>query len=309
MKRKLASKPQKRKLKPLPIVAIGASAGGLEAVSELVRNLPHDTGMAYVYVQHLDPSHKSFLPQILSRHTKMKVQAAKHLMPVEPNNIYIIPHNKDLYIIDYKLKLDNRKPKPALNLPIDKFFKSLAEVHKEGAIGVILSGNANDGTFGLKEIKNAGGLTFAQDLTAKFQSMPKSAIAEGCVDMVLSPKQIAFELGRISKNPKVMEQIIQASSGQATIDVPDEDLNKILEVLKKSLGVDFHHYKSNTIKRRIIRRMLLHKLETLSAYFVFLKQNPGEINTLFQDLLINVTAFFRDPDCLEFLKKTSSRNS
>jgi two-component system, chemotaxis family, CheB/CheR fusion protein len=304
MARKVITGKQKT-LRPFPIVAIGASAGGVEAISELVKNLPSDTGMAFVYIQHLDPTHKSMLPEILGRLTKMKVQDAKQRMRVEPNNIYVIPHDKNLFLLDGVLTLDKRQAKPAINLPVDKFFKSLAEVHKVGAIGVILSGNASDGTAGLKEIKNAGGLTFAQDGSAKFESMPKSAIAEGCVDKVLSPKDIALELGRISRNTNVLDQALTIEKDDATDQVPDENIGSIIALLRKSVGVDFQHYKSNTIKRRIIRRMLLYKLETFNEYLDYLKSNTPEINGLFHDLLINVTAFFRDPDTLEYLKKTA----
>jgi two-component system, chemotaxis family, CheB/CheR fusion protein len=157
MKKVVVKKSKKSPKKPFPVVAIGASAGGVEAITELVKNLPQDTGMAFVYIQHLDPNHKSLLTDIIARVTKMKVQDAKHLMSLVPNNIYVIPHNKDLYILDGVLKLNNRQPKPAVNMPVDKFFKSLAEVHGERAIGIVLSGNANDGTLGLKEIKNSGG--------------------------------------------------------------------------------------------------------------------------------------------------------
>jgi two-component system CheB/CheR fusion protein len=305
MAKKVTPGKNKMKAKLFPIVAIGASAGGVEAISELVRNLPHDTGMAYVYIQHLDPTHKSMLPDILGRLTKMKVQDAKQSMRVEPNHVYVIPHDKNLYLSDGILTLDKRQPKPAINLPVDKFFKSLAEVHKEGAIGVILSGNASDGTAGLKEIKNAGGLTFAQDGSAKFESMPKSAIAEGCVDLVLSPKEIALEIGRISKNTKILDQALTAEKEEDIPEIPDENLDSIIELLQKSIGVDFQHYKPSTIKRRIIRRMLLYKLETFGQYLEYLKSHTREIHVLFQDLLINVTAFFRDPDTLEYLKKTA----
>jgi two-component system, chemotaxis family, CheB/CheR fusion protein len=304
MKRMAEKKEKKAKKKPFPIVAIGASAGGVEAVTELVRNLPASTGMAFVYIQHLDPTHKSLLVEILARVTKMKVQNAKQLTRVHPNNIYVIPPNKDLYILDGVLKLNNRRPKPALNMPVDKFFKSLAEVHREGSIGVVLSGNANDGTAGLKEIKNSGGLTFAQDSTAKFESMPKSAIAEGCVDMVLSPKEIAVELGRISKNTHILHQALLQSTGDGSPEIRDEELLPIIELLRKSVGVDFEHYKTSTIKRRIIRRMLLYKLPSLKDYLSYLKQHTNEITVLFEDLLINVTSFFRDPDTLEYVKKT-----
>ena len=290
-----------RKSKPFPIVAIGASAGGLEAVSDLLKNLPRDTGMAYVYIQHLDPTHKSMLADILARTTKMKVQNAKQLLRIEPNNLYIIPPDKNMAIVDGVLKLNLREAKPAINMPIDKFFISLAEKQKEGSIGVILSGNAHDGTLGLKAIKIAGGLTFAQDNSAKFGSMPKSAIADGYVDMILSPKEIAIELGRISKNTGVIEKVMQQRTGE---NIKDDGLVAIIDLLRKSTGVNFQHYKINTIRRRIIRRMLLHKVETLEDYVNYLKQHPKEIPVLYQDLLINVTSFFRDPDALAYLKET-----
>lgn len=294
----------KKKTRLFPIVGIGASAGGVEAITELVKNLPRSSGMAFVYIQHLDPSHKSQMSDILSRITKMQVQTARERMRIEPDNIYVIPHDQNLTVIDGVLKLIPRQQiRHGVNMPIDAFFRSLADVHKERAIGVVLSGNANDGTAGLKEIKSNGGITFAQDSSAKFESMPKSAIAEGCVDMILSPKEIALELEKISKNATVINKALLDGSDLEAIELPEEDLHEIIELLRKSVGVDFTHYKPNTIKRRIIRRMLLYKLSSLKDYLGHLKKNPNEANVLFHDLLINVTAFFRDPDTLEFLKK------
>ncbi|HWA35143.1 MAG TPA: CheR family methyltransferase [Cyclobacteriaceae bacterium] len=291
----------KRRSKPFPIVAIGASAGGLEAISLFLKSLPSVTGMAYVYIQHLDPLHESKLSEILSRQTRMTVIEAKNLMPIKKDNLFIIPPNKDMAIIDGVLTLNPRAAKPSIHLPIDKFFLSLAEKQKDGAIGIVLSGNANDGTLGLKAIKAAGGFTFAQDESAKFQSMPKSAIAEGVVDMVLPPDKIAKELARISNNKDFLTQVF---SEDASEQVGLEDLIAVLDLLKKSTGVDFGNYKLNTIQRRVLRRVLLHKFETLKDYLKYLRQNTSEINSLYQDLLINVTAFFRDPDALEYLKKT-----
>lgn len=295
----------KIKSKPYPIVAIGASAGGLEAVSELLRNLSPDTGMAYIYIQHLDPTHKSMLSEILQRTTKMKVIEAEHLMHLEPNQVFVIPPNKDMAVIDGVVTLNPREARPSIHMPVDKFFASLAEKHKEGAIGVVLSGNANDGTFGLKSIKLAGGLTFAQDDSARFGSMPKSAIAEGVVDMVLSPKEIARELERISRHPAIPVIIQETEEGSdKETGQDDEHLAQIISLLKKATSVDFSHYKISTIRRRIIRRMLIYKLETLKDYFNYLKQHTGEITILYQDILINVTSFFRDPDAMEYVKKT-----
>ncbi len=295
--------PKKEASKPFPIVAIGASAGGLEAITELLKNLPADTGMAYVYVQHLDPSHESMLASILSRSTKMKVLEASESLAMEPDHIYVIPAKKDLYIVDGGLALSARREKPAIHMPIDQFFLSLADQHKEGSIGVVLSGNANDGTLGLRAIKTAGGITIAQDDSAKFQSMPKSAIAEGVVDLVLSPKEIAKELERLGKKSDVIQQLVAPDDDEVAV-AKDEDLSGIIHLLKKSTGVDFTHYKLNTVKRRVIRRMLLYKLETLSEYVLYLKQHTTEIHVLYQDLLINVTNFFRDADAFEYLKKS-----
>ena len=294
---------KKETKKPFPIVAIGASAGGLEAITEILKNLSPDTGMAYVYVQHLDPSHESMLTSILSRLTKMEVLEAKDAMALEPNHMYVIPANKDLYIIDGILALSARKDRPAVHMPIDQFFISLANKHKEASIGIVLSGNSNDGTMGLRAIKTAGGITFAQDDSAKFKSMPKSATAEGVVDLVLSPKEIAKELERLGTKTEVIQQLVASDDGEIVVG-KDEELSVIIQLLKKSTGVDFTHYKLNTIKRRIVRRMLLYKLETLNEYGLYLKQHPAEVNVLYQDLLINVTNFFRDTDAFEYLEKS-----
>ena len=289
-----------------PIVAIGASAGGLEAVRDLLTHLRPDTGMAFVYIQHLDPTHKSMLAEILQRSTKMPVLEAKNLLAIQPNQVYIIPPSQDMEIVDGTLVLVQRLPKPTMHLPIDRFFSSLAEKHKESAIGIVLSGNANDGTYGLKVIKRAGGLTFAQDDSAQFQSMPHAAMAEGVVDLVLSPMEIARELERISQHPAIPKIVAEEAEAAAGNDVVDTDhtLSAILQLLKKGTGADFTHYKTNTIKRRIIRRMLIYKLETLDDYLKYLKHQPGEAHILYQDILINVTSFFRDADAMDYAKKT-----
>ena len=287
--------------KDFPIVGIGASAGGLQAVTELLENLPADTGMAYIYIQHLDRDHQSKLAEILSRSTEMEVLEASHLLNIQPDKVYIIPPDNDMTFFGGTLSLKQRKEKPTLHMPIDSFFVSLAENHKT-TIGIILSGAASDGTLGLKAIKTEGGLTFAQDETAQFQSMPKSAIAEGVADMVLSPKEIAKELERLAR--QAIPMFNEVFNAESTISDADEDLGSIIQLLRKSTGVDFRHYKMNTIKRRIIRRILLYKLESIKDYLHYLKQHTNEINVLYHDLLINVTAFFRDPDNLEYVKKT-----
>ncbi len=183
--------------KSFPIVAIGASAGWLKAISLLLQNLPAHTGMAFIYVQHLSPDHKSFLTSILARSTKMKVQEIEDMVRMKPDNVYVIPYNKGIEVTDGHIQLTPRGKKYST---INTLFSSLAETHKENSIGVILSGYGSDGALGLKAIKKAGGLTFAQDGSAEVGSMPDSAISLGVVDFVLSPKEIALELSRLSKN-------------------------------------------------------------------------------------------------------------
>ncbi|MEI6408628.1 MAG: chemotaxis protein CheB [Bacteroidota bacterium] len=298
------TKPSKRTVKPensFPIVAIGASAGGLEAITQLLHNLAVDTGMAFVYVQHLSPDHESILTTLLAKATDMKVQEVENNMRMLPNNVYVIPPDKEMTVKDGHIGLAPRLKTNALNLPINAFFCSLAEIHKENAIGIILSGSAHDGTIGMKAIKHEGGLTFAQDDSAKFNSMPHSAIAEGVVDFILSPKDIALELARLSKHPFIINKGIKKGQEEA-LDNNDSDLKQILKQLNQAVGVDFSLYKMNTIKRRIIRRMLLYKIKTIGEYAALLSEKSAEIDILYQDLLINVTSFFRDSDTHQYLK-------
>ncbi len=304
-KSKLAAK-KKIKENSFLIVAIGASAGGLEAMMELLMNLPPDTGMAFIYVQHLSPDHKSMLTEILSKKTKMKVQDIDDMDKIKPNNVYVIPFNKGIEVAGGRIKLTPRS-ESSTAISIDILFSSLAQAHKERVIGIVLSGTATDGTEGIKAIKHEGGLTFAQDDTAKFSSMPQSAIARGAVDFILSPKDIALELARLSKHP-LLNNTKKVKSGKEELTDPDihpdnPELKTILSQLNKTKGVDFSVYKMNTVKRRIIRRMLLYKIETLKEYAKLLTQKNEEIDILYQDLLINVTSFFRDTDTHKYLKE------
>lgn len=286
-----------------PLVAIGASAGGLEAVTQLLQNLPPDTGMAFIYVQHLSPDHKSILTSILSKLTPMQVQEVKNGMLMEPNNLYVMPPGKEMIVTDGHIKLIPRKKEKIVSLPIDAFFTSLADIHKEGAIGIVLSGNASDGTKGLGAIKTGGGITFAQDASAKFPSMPESAIAAGAVDFIMSPKEIGLELVHLSKNNYVKREVLKAGR-ENDIENNDPDLKVILNLVHKDTGVDFGHYKRPTIKRRILRRMFLYKIKTLKDYAKLMIAKKEEINILYQDLLINVTCFFRDTDAHKYLRAT-----
>jgi two-component system CheB/CheR fusion protein len=240
-------------------------------------------------VQHLSPNHESYLPQILSRKTTMPVLQAKNRMEIKKNHVYVIPPNNSLIITDGILKLVPRKGR--LNFyPVDLFLSSLGRVYRNNAIGIILSGTASDGTLGLKEIKAEGGITFAQDETALYQGMPKSAIDLGYVDFVLPPEKIALELRALSKNPLTGLMNSVEYLRNHTI-----ELEKINAFLFAKKNIDFAQYKQTTIYRRIMRRMLLNKLNSLADYVQLLSNNNSEINALHQDLLINVTDFFRDP--------------
>jgi two-component system CheB/CheR fusion protein len=287
--------------KSFTVVAIGASAGGLEAVTQLLKNLSPATGMAFIYVQHLSPDHKSLLDVLLSKVTQMGVQVIDDMEMMKPNNFYVIPNDKEIEVIDGHIKLTPRSKSRISNFSIDLLFSSLAETHGQNVIGVILSGSANDGTRGLKQIKQAGGITFAQDDSAKFSSMPNSAIAAGIVDYVLSPAAIGIELTRISQDPLLIKKSLKKTP-EVEIDNSNPELKIILQLLHKRKNVDFSHYKMNTIKRRMLRRMLVHKIKTLKEYTELLLNQSNELDILYQDLLINVTAFFRDTEPFLYLK-------
>jgi len=257
--------------------------------------------MAFVLVQHLDPKRESMLAEILSRTTSMPVIEVRHPTPVEPNQVYVAPRGTDIRIHNRVLQLS---PSPATrehHLPIDCFFGSLADDLGNKAIGVILSGTGSDGSLGLKAIKAEGGITFAQDeKSAKFDGMLRSAIAGGCVDFVLPPDKIAAELARLGSHPYVAPP--QPAPPEEVIPVPDDALGQILRRIHAITGVDLSLYKPNTIKRRILRRMLLSKVESLDDYVKRLHSDPPEVQALYEDMLINVTQFFRDPETFQVLK-------
>jgi two-component system CheB/CheR fusion protein len=280
---------------PFPVVGAGASAGGLDALTRFLKELPTDTGMAFVIVQHLAPERESGLAEILSRATAMPVSEVQDEPLVVPDHVYVIPPGRDMFIAGGKLRL-LPQDRQAQNRGIDQFFRSLAEECGHKAIGVVLSGGLNDGTVGVEAIKAAGGITFAQDESARNESMPRSAVASGWVDFVLSPEEIAGEIARIARHPYVAPQ---AESSRGAKEEPNH--SRIAEILHRTTGVDFTHYKPNTLSRRITRRMVLRKLETLEDYEKHLEQTPGEVEALFQDILIPVTRFFRDPEAFEAL--------
>ncbi|MFA6582266.1 MAG: CheR family methyltransferase, partial [Paludibacter sp.] len=298
-----SSKVNTKSKNPFTVVAIGASAGGLEAITQFLENLSPTTGMAFIYVQHLSPDHKSMLTPLLSKATKMPVQDIDNMEKMEPNNVYIIPYNKVIEVTDGHIKLIPRPKEKTYILSIDVLFSSLAETHKENVIGIILSGSNTDGTRGLKEIKLAGGLTFAQDNSAKFSTMPESAIAKGVIDFILSPKEIAGKLNWMSKHAFVRPGLVKIAP-ENEIENNNPNLNKILQILLKEKSVDFSHYKMNTIKRRMIRRMMINKVKTLKQYSELVEQKSSEVDLLYQDLLINVTDFFRDADAFLLLRNS-----
>src|SRR5882762_3006079 len=267
---------------PFPIVGIGASAGGLEAFSELLRHLPVKTGMAFVLVQHLDPKHSSELREILARTTKLPVAEVADGTVVRPDHIYVIPPDKVMSIKSGILRLGARVLSHGQHLPIDHFLRSLAEDSADRAIGVILSGTASDGTEGCRAIKAAGGITFAQnEESAKYDSMPRSAVNAGCIDFILPPKDIARELGGISQHPYVARAAAHEAEGfQGMV---GSDLNALFGLLRDSSGVDFTNYKHATLHRCIRRRMVVHKIETLKDYLLFIGKRPEELDELYRD--------------------------
>lgn len=283
---------------PFPLVGVGASAGGLEAFEELLTNLPGEPGLAMLFVLHLEPHRKSHLVEVLTRWTRMKVQEAEDGMTVEVNNLYLIPPNTVMTLTGGRLSLAPR-PEHGQQMPIDHLFRSLAEVLRARAIGVILSGGGSDGTRGFQAIKGHGGITFAQDETALSPSMPRSAILDGNVDYVLPPREIANQLARIVRHPYTLESAKLEAPFQAS-----DATGSILELLRNYGTVDFSQYKPSTILRRIQRRLALRGLDNVGDYLTVLKENQGELKSLFQDLLIPVTQFFRDPQVFEVLRQS-----
>ena len=282
-----------------PVVGIGASAGGLDAFKKLLKAIPENSGMAYVLVQHLDPNHESLLPEILQKVTSIPVLEITDDIKVQPNHIYVIPSNKMMVATDGVLLLAPRpaKSKTERNLPIDLFFSSLAEVHQEHAIGVVLSGTASDGTQGLKAIKENGGITFAQDeASAEYEGMPHSAAEAGVVDFILPPGDIPKKLLEVTNKTIFNDEELQ------NIPKQEEDVfRQILSLLRIRKGVDFTYYKQTTVRRRILRRMIVNKNEDPAEYLKFLRGNNPEQDLLFQDMLIPVTSFFRDKKTFENL--------
>ncbi len=288
------------------MVGVGASSGGLEAFQDLLRPIPADCGLAFVLIQHLDRTRPSSLTDILSRSTGMPVAEAQDGMPVEVNHVYVIPPDADIVISKGKLRLEARAEKSSRHFPVDHFFRSLAQDLGPLAVGIVLSGSGTDGTQGLLAIKLSYGITGAQqEHSAQFPPMPRSAIASGAADFILSPAEMAAELLKIARQAaqapdslRLAGEVWPADAGSAY----DTDLKKILSMLHKATRIDFTHYKRNTLNRRIARRMLVKKFDNLRDYALYLEQTPAEISTLFREILISVTSFFREPASFDQLK-------
>ncbi len=284
---------------PFPIVGIGASAGGLEALEQFLRHVPEGSGLAYVIIQHLDPTHKGIMPELLQRITGMEVFQVKDRMRVKPDSVYVIPPNKDMSILHGVLHLFDPASPRGLRLPIDYFFRSLAEDRKERSIGVILSGMGSDGTLGLKAIKEKGGVVLVQEpASAKFDSMPRSAIDAGLADLIAPAELLPEKIIGFLQHARTITRT------ELTLEEKDQSaLEKILILLRARTGQDFSLYKKNTVYRRIERRMSIHQIDKIASYVRFLQENLQEVELLFKELLIGVTSFFRDPEAWEQLQK------
>ncbi|MEG5045524.1 chemotaxis protein CheB [Microcoleus sp. B4-C1] len=285
-----------------PVVAIGASAGGLEAFMQLLSHLPINTGMAFVIIQHMLPSQESVLSVILARSTQMPVHEVTDGMLIAPNQVYVIPPNFSMTIDRGVLKLTPRGRGRGVFMSVDTFLLSLAEERGNKAIGVVLSGGDGDGAQGLKAIKAAGGITFAQcEESAQVSSMPNTAVATGQVDFILTPEKIAQKISQIGRHPYIAEgPATESTSSEDAIENKDA-IATIYSLLRAATGVDFTNYKQTTLKRRIHRRMLLYKLERIENYAEYLQNTPTEVTALYHDVLIHVTSFFRDPETFDAL--------
>jgi chemotaxis methyl-accepting protein methylase len=281
-----------------PLVGIGASAGGLEALKLFLENVPPESGMAFVIVQHLDPTHKGLLTELLQRDTAMNVIQVKDRTMVRPECVYVIPPNKDMSILHGVLHLFAPAAPRGLRLPIDFFFRSLADDQQDRSIGVILSGMGSDGTLGLRAIKEKAGVVFVQEpASAKFDAMPRSAIDAGLADIVAPVEALPGKIIAYLQHVPLI-----ARPGLAQEDKAQSSLEKVVILLRAQTGHDFSLYKKSTVYRRIERRMSIHQIDRIATYVRFLRENPQEVGLLFRELLIGVTSFFRDPVAWEELK-------
>jgi two-component system, chemotaxis family, CheB/CheR fusion protein len=283
-----------------PIIGIGASAGGLEALESFFSHVPADCNMAFVVIQHLDPAHKSIMSSLLKKYTAMEIAEITDGMGVDKNRVYLAPPDRNIAVIENTLHHVTPEKNHGFNLPIDYFFRSLAEDQGKRSIGIILSGTGTDGTLGLKEIKAAGGMAMVQEETqAKYSGMPRSAIDTGLVDFILPVEKMPGHLIQYASHP-----YLEAAKTAKTTDGDFQtNTRKILLLIRGKTGHDFSLYKNTTIQRRIERRMALHQIERIADYVRYMERNPPEIESLFKEILINVTRFFRDPKAFEALDK------
>ncbi|QDT84536.1 chemotaxis protein CheB [Gimesia chilikensis] len=282
-----------------PIVGVGASAGGLESLEELFAKVPVDSGIAFVVVQHLSPDFKSVMDELLARRTDIPIQQSEDGLPISPNRIFLIPPKKEAILSDGRFRLRDKDPKETLTLPIDYFFRSLAQEAGSRSIAVVLSGSGSDGSRGIRDVHDAGGLVICEsNETAKFDGMPQSARETGLVDLVLKPREIA---GAIEKHVTFHNNSL--TSNQVEEKPLDEGVELIFGLLNQEYGIDFSHYKSSTVGRRIQRRLLMQQVDSINDYAEQLRENSQELNSLYMDLLIGVTRFFRDPEAFSILEK------
>jgi two-component system CheB/CheR fusion protein len=283
-----------------PIVGIGASAGGLEAFEQFFSHADAHAGMAYVLVQHLDPSHKSILTELLKRYTSMPVYEIQDGMEVRPNSVYVIPPNRYLGILHGKLLLMETGKGPGVRTPIDFFFRALAEDQKERAICVVLSGTGAEGAMGLRAVKGVGGMTMVQTPeSAKYDGMPRNALATGLADYTLAPEEMPAKLAEYVNLARLVGRSVLDKAQPAS----QGALDKIFMIIRRQTGHDFSLYKHSTIVRRAERRMAIHRIPRIDQYVKFLQDNPAEVETLFKELLIGVTGFFRDPEAWAALRE------
>ena len=292
--------PRVKQAAGFPIVGIGASAGGLEALETFLSHMPPDSNIAFVVIQHLSPKHKSIMGSLLAKYTQMKVLEMTDGMKIEPNRVYLNPADKNVVILNGTLQLMTPVRTGAVNLPIDCFFRSMAEDLGEKAVCIILSGTATDGTLGLKAVKGEGGIAMVQDPdSAKYDGMPRSAIATGVVDFIVPVEKIPGELIKYLRAPYIRVP----RKARVTDDRFANYVQKVFALIRSATGHDLSHYKQTTIRRRIERRMAVHQIERISDYVKYLQSTPAEVDILFKDMLIGVTNFFRDPEAFEILEK------
>jgi two-component system CheB/CheR fusion protein len=279
--------------KPLYVVGIGASAGGLEALERFFQHLPHDTGMAFIVVQHLSPDFKSLMGEVLSRWTSLPIRSVEDQMPVSANTIFLMPPRTEMIISDGRLLLTAREKSEELRLPIDQFFRSLARDAGRRSIAIILSGTGSDGSRGIRDIAEAGGLVIAQTPeTCKFDGMPISAMETGVVQEILAPEEIPRTISRFVASPPTQTADESEQTGMAPV----------FQLLRNAFGIDFSYYKPSTVARRTEHRMQLKRIADLDDYVALVRENRDELDSLYRDLLVGVTSFFRDPDGFALLE-------